>query len=363
MYSFLKKTIKCMHSTKGVHVLYMIFFFSISLNVYFIHTKCVGRQIQPDLKYLNKEIQDSNYFQIVVKGGMKLTPVLFRHKEDSIKNDWYINYNYVGLSYWALYHGDSTVIRYLEKLATSLISNDNDINYEIKSISQFPMGICFLNLYKITKNIKWKEVSDKLYSRLVSHCKANGRIDYFYLDQSLCCVDLLGMVVPFLIEYYNTTGNIDAYNIAISNIAIYEKYLIDCKTGIPCHEFDPDTGIKKGYCNWGRGIGWYLLALAYCPELKRDTLLENISKLDYKQYPLQTDSKYDTSVALLFEIFKKSRLPQRKMVLDDIKEKTTIDGFIDGSSGDTAFSGETCIAPFCNGFLLMLVTRFAQTQK
>lgn len=366
---------KCFSSKWSIWCILGLLITSLSINIFFLLQKTsikqyVYRLIREDqhsndthnaIEYFDENTPDSIFIRKVIIGGMNMPSNTFPHVDDDITNDWYNSYNWVGLSYWALYHNDTSVLVHLEHLAESFLDEKNSINYEIKSVSQFPIGILFINLYKITGKQKYLEASKNLYKCLVSLCNEEKRIDYFYPKLKRCYVDVLGMIVPFLIEYYETTNDREAYNIAITNILIYRERGTDLRTGIPCHEYDPSTGIKKGLANWGRGIGWYLLALAYCPEIETSQLFESVNHLDYRQYPLSDDSKYDTSVELLFEIFKQSRVKGRAFNLKEIKKHTTREGFIDGCSGDTAFSEQTCFAPFCNGFLLMLITRFSNT--
>lgn len=346
--------------------------FSIALNVYLLYPhieKKIGKTPDSFLentdstKYMEIDTPDSLYIQQVVLGCMNMPDNAFRCQNDNIINDWYNSYNWIGLSYYVMYYNDSKALCYLEKLANSFLTEENDINYEIKSISQYPIGILFLNLYKITNKHKYLEASHRLYNQLVSLCNEQKRIDYIFINDTNCYVDVLGMIVPFLIEYSEVTKKREAYEIAIQNISIFKEYGTDLVTGIPCHEYDPITKIKLGISNWGRGIGWYLLALAYCPEIEDKKLIESINKMDYKQYPLSKKSKYDTSVHLLFEIFKQSRCSDRTPDLSEIKSHTTTDGFIRGSSSDSPYGNEETIAPFCNGFLLMLMTRFSNLEK
>ena len=58
----------------------------------------------------------------------------------------------------------------------------------------------------------------------------------------------------------------------------YYRKGVDKETGIPFHGYDWNSGIRVGSANWGRGIGWYLLAAAYCPQFKDEKLNESLKK-------------------------------------------------------------------------------------
>ena len=86
------------------------------------------------------------------------------------------------------------------------------------------------------------------------------------------------MYIPFLMEYFNIAKDSLAYQIADYNMQQYYRKGVDKETGIPFHGYDWNSGIRVGSANWGRGIGWYLLAAAYCPQFKDEKLNESLKK-------------------------------------------------------------------------------------
>lgn len=352
---------------------YLILFGSISLNVCFIYKdtdritkyvlKLFSPQIKPDIYW---KIEDTNFAFInsVINKSMALSEEeRFDSKMSGIYYDWSEAYNLVGLSYYALEFKDEKTKKFVINYADKLINqNSGLLNYELENITQYPIGLFFINTYKITKNKKYKYVVDDIYNSLKTLSSEDGHIQFRFKGEDYCFVDALGMYIPFLMEYYNLTQKREALELSLKNIDIYKKFGCDKDTGLPCHGYDKETGIKMGSINWGRGIGWYLLALSFCPNYS-DTLLNNtISKLPYTQFPCVKGSRFDTSTALMFEIYKQSRNVNRIPELLEIKVNTTKDGLIGRCSGDTKgfnrYSESFIKSEFCNGFLLILISKF-----
>ena len=187
----------------------------------------------------------------------------------------------------------------------------------------------------------------------------NGIIMYRKGERQLC--DVFGMYVPFLMEYFSVTKDSLAYKIADYNMEVYKSRGVDKETGIPFHGYNIRTGLPIGSANWGRGIGWYLLGAAFCPQFNDDKLNKSLSLLEYTQFPGSSE-RFDSSTALMFEIYKQSKDKNRKLSLDFIKPHVLVNGFVDDCSGVTYelndyshLFGQTSL---CNGLLLMLASKF-----
>lgn len=174
------------------------------------------------------------------------------------------------------------------------------------------------------------------------------------------------MYVPFLMEYYSLTGDTLAKALARENILKIKEYSVDKETGLPHHGWNPDTKVKLGSANWGRGIGWYLLALAYYDSMIDTPLVDNIMKMEYEQFPGQPYSSFDSSTGLMFEIFKQIADKRRAPDINIFKPHTTRSGMIDDCSGDTyccnKYSGTFSKSELCNGLFLMLVSKFSNNK-
>lgn len=283
-------------------------------------------------------------------------------RQSHIKNNFFVSYYYAGLSYYALNHNDHKMRNFLIDIATSLIdTKSKSINYPIYVIDQYSIGIFFINLYRMTGKEIYLSVVKNLYKELMLLKDDEGLIKYLTYSPYHYS-DEIGMYVPFLMEYFDLTKDKMAIEIVNKNILVFNNYGIDSTTHIPFHGYDKDSKIKLGSSNWGRGIGWYLLGLAYCPQFKDEVLDRSVNKLSYTQFPLTSDH-FDSSTALMYEIYKQSKNPNRKLDLSFIKPHIRKNGIVDHFSGDTYAFNDYSHLSGCselgNGFLLMLITKFS----
>ena len=89
--------------------------------------------------------------------------------------------------------------------------------------------------------------------------------------------------------------------------------------------------------------------------------------MDYSQFLGQPFGEFDSSTALMFEIFKQSRSSKRKANISLFKLHTTESGMIADCSGDTEsynrYSHTFCKSELCNGLFLILVSKFANNNE
>lgn len=288
---------------------------------------------------------------------------LFRTKRNtSAKNNFFTSYAMVGVSYYAMLQNDSLTMNEMKRKADEFIdSQRNCLNYPIEKVDQAPIGLLLLNFYKWYKDERYMNVANNLYSTVRDMKDSQGRILYAGKGAKVDYVDALGMYVPFFMEYFKVTNDSTALALVNSNMSRYQQYALNTKTGIPCHGYDMRSGIPVGSANWGRGIGWYLLAAAFCPQMHDSKLDKTLSKIDYTQFPGDSE-QFDSSTALMFEIYKQSKNKNRKLSLAFIKPHVMASGFVDNCSGDTyglnSYSHTFGESELCNGLLLMLASKF-----
>lgn len=284
----------------------------------------------------------------------------------SVKNNFFTSYSMVGLSYYALKKNDSTTMDMLRDKAISFLDiKEKKLNYPIKKIDQAPIGILLLNLYRWYNNDVYLESAKSLFKTIIDMREQDGTIMYTSgIEYNY--VDAVGMYVPFLMEYFKETADSLALETVNFNMTSYYENGVNHATGIPFHGYNIKNGMHLGSANWGRGIGWYLLAAAYCPQINDPALNNTLSKIDYTQFPGCNDH-FDSSTALMFEIYKQSKDQSRKLSLDFIKPHILTNGFVDDCSGDTyglnSYSHTFGESELCNGFLLMLVSKFDNSQS
>lgn len=375
-------------------LLYIVFLMSLGCNFLCIipYHQLISKKIQKlvtpdDYKHLQGNISDSAYIKLVVAKSMRMDGSNYCTKEfhglfsdlksikdkshnETLCNPFNIGYLYAGLSYYAISHREckDTLVAYLEKVSERYENaNHSALSYSIENVVQVPFGLMFINLYKLTKNKKYLNLSKYIFTQLLKLRTVGGQEIPYVVNTDFRYVDGLGMIVPFLMEYSKLTGDTLAQSIAKYNIELIQKYCVDKETGIPHHGYNPKTHLKLGSANWGRGIGWYLLALSFYPDLIEQKTIESISTMDYSQFPGQPYSIFDTSTALMFEIFKQSQDAKRKPNIEQFKSHTTISGMLDDCSGDTYsyndYSHTMCKSEMCNGFLLMLVSNFSNSSN
>lgn len=378
------------------HIVYIILFLSVLFNVicvlpykgYFISR--LEKIIYPqDYILLTEMIPDSFYKELVLNKSMQMDgsnystreyhglpqdikDLYYRNKShnETLDNPFNMGYLYAGLSYYALYSQKSKkkIVDYLINVSERFENSTHDsLRYRIDNIVQIPYGLMYINLYKITKNRKYLNISSSIYKQLLL-LRLDGSNEIPYISNSdYRYVDGLGMFVPFLVEYYNLTGDTLSKKIAKDNIGIIQKYCVDEATGVPTHGYNPNTHLKLGSSNWGRGIGWYLLALSYFRDMADKQIENTIANLDYSQFPGQPYGDFDTSTALMFEIFKQSRSSKRKANISVLKSHTTESGMITDCSGDTdsynRYSHTFCKSELCNGLFLILISKFANNKQ
>lgn len=103
---------------------------------------------------------------------------------------------------------------------------------------------------------------DKVYLFFTSNLD-NGTIPYRTNLPNIRFVDTLGMACPFLMLYGTKYHNENAIELAMKQIEEYDQaFHPNCH--IPCHAYDIKLSKPMGIYDWGRGIGWYILAIVEC---------------------------------------------------------------------------------------------------
>lgn len=353
--------------------IFTILIVSLSANVLMLSPYIIGHFSRDNTSYFDRSASDEEVLSAIVEASLSayqskmstqeyrgLIPdirSLFQPKRLSDRyNNAPIAYSLAGLSQYALLTKDTELLERLKQKADSWITPPhNTLSYELKVVDQCPIGIMYINLYRLTSDIKYKQVAEHIYNYLKDKRTDGNLIPYNNPTNNFS--DAVGMYVPFLEEYFDLTGDSLAHQMAVDNIEHFKAHGCDYDTHIPFHGYNIETGIKLGSANWGRGIGWFLLAVAYCPETNDSTLQANIDKLPYTQFPLSSGS-FDSSTALMFEIYKKAVTPDYQLSLDFIKPHIHTSGYVGDCSGDTydsnVYSKTFGITEYGNGFLLLL---------
>lgn len=202
---------------------------------------------------------------------------------DAITNNYHRGLLFTGLALYAESYGDSEVRKVCAKHLKSFCDKDGNFNYELKYCDQALIGAAYCSMYRQTNEPVYKKAADNLLNMLKSLDDPGNGILY-RSPAEWQYEDVLGMTIPFLMEYSNTFNDTISSSMAYRNFNLFYKYGVDKETGMPCHGYNIKTHLKLGSMNWGRGTGWYLLAASYLPDFS-DTLLDkHIQLVDYEQF-------------------------------------------------------------------------------
>ena len=109
---------------------------------------------------------------------------------------------------------------------------------------------------------------DEMYRFL----QTDGTVPYNRSLADIRFVDTVGMVCPFLWLYAETYDCPDAKALCMRQIREYAAYGVHDKLCLPVHCFRTANGAPLGIYGWGRGCGWYALALSELLSMDADVL-------------------------------------------------------------------------------------------
>src|SRR5690606_27297124 len=151
----------------------------------------------------------------------------------------------------------------IEDAFSSIIDNKGNPLFQLNKVDQVPFGLTALKLYHITKKDKYLNFSKHVMDYLKTQINLDGII-FYRSNSKYYYYDTLGMIIPFLLEYSKTFNDETYINLARKQIKFFIKHNgIHPYTYMPHHGIVLESEIPIGSSNWGRGIGWYYIALAH----------------------------------------------------------------------------------------------------
>lgn len=127
-------------------------------------------------QYFKSNTIDSVVINAVVEASLKMDGSKFETRHPSLglvpdvklfltnggnkeqrQNNYAMAYLYAGLSYYALNCNDKEVIDFL-LLKSNEFSSNGKLEYELTEVDQVPIGIMYINLYKISRNKEFLDV-------------------------------------------------------------------------------------------------------------------------------------------------------------------------------------------------------------
>jgi unsaturated rhamnogalacturonyl hydrolase len=209
-------------------------------------------------------------------------------------------------------------------------------------------------------------------------CDEDGLITYNHNRPDLRYVDTLGLVCPFLVLYARTYSEPKYSKLASDQITKFGESGLYENSFLPFHAFEAPSLWPVGVFGWGRGTGWFVIAvmdsfleMVECEE--RDKLKETITQMaeQYETFQrsdggygvfLQDKKTYDSSAtailayfyACCFSVFQQEAYREVSMrAIEALVKNTRMSGKLDNCQGDTKdvgiFSTRFDILPFAQG--------------
>lgn len=303
---------------------------------------------RPLMSFFENSGLPSDYLQWIRPRGVK------------IHNNFHTSYMLFGLLAYGISTNKRKIINYVDSRIEADIDKNGSLSYPLSRLDQIPIGMSMILIKQHKNSQKYNVAISQLLEFIFRKFNEEGRV--LYLSQTETQhVDAIGMFIPFLslLKNIEQEHNDIIKEIIQQTIDDFMKYGVDFNTHIPSHGFNIKTKCKIGSSNWGRGIGWFLLGLSFVEEFSDPILNDSIAKLDYTQFPGQ-DSHFDSSTALMIEIYKKRKNLTPKTSWQYILPYITKDGNVGSCSGDTysynRYSNSFGSSELCNGLLLYLST-------
>ena len=161
---------------------------------------------------------------------------------------------------------------YIRKNLDYYVTADGKIKtYKLEDLNldNISPGRALLNMYILTKNIKYKKASDSLREQLRKQPRTKeGGFWHKKIYPEQMWLDGLFMAEPFYTKYASLYNDNGAFDDIANQFLLIEKHCRDKNTGLYYHGWDesksqkwadPLTGTSP--CFWNRAMGWYLMAL------------------------------------------------------------------------------------------------------
>ncbi len=192
--------------------------------------------------------------------------------------------------------GDRRYYDFIIKNIDQFVGNDGTIrtykqsNYQLDDIGP---GRTLLRLYRQTGDEKYKEAADLLRQQLANQPRTSeGGFWHKQIYPWQMWLDGLYMAEPFYAEYEKEFADQPGYADIINQFKLIYSETYNPATGLLYHGWDekrqqiwadPTTGLSRHF--WGRGIGWYMMALVDVLEIipqdtpDRELLLQQLNDL------------------------------------------------------------------------------------
>jgi len=271
---------------------------------------------------------------------------------------------FYGLSEYSESISDTNNIKIISEKFNEYINEDGIPTFKLDKVDQIVFGLTAIKLEKYLNKNKYKKFIKYIDGFLIKNIDSTNVINY-RMGKVSYLNDVLGLVVPYLVENKDTL-------LAEKQLTYFNQYGLDTTTFIPVHSFNRNILTKSGSSNWGRGIGWYYIALAHyykaTGELEKEYLglTNTINKLKnteglWSQFPGSSDV-FDASTSTMFlygQALINPELYAKQEILAMFANYINEDGEILQTSGDTyavnKYSATFGKSELSQGMLLLLL--------
>ncbi len=168
--------------------------------------------------------------------------------------------------------GEQSYLDWAESVISSYVQEDGSIatySYDSFNIDQINSGKMLLELYEATGEARYRIAADLLRKQLEEHPRTkNGAFWHKKRYPWQVWLDGVYMGIPFMVGYEKSFRNSEHVAEAVHEFIVCEEQLRDPETGLYWHAWDesrqmnwadPEIGRSKYF--WGRGLGWFAMAL------------------------------------------------------------------------------------------------------
>ncbi len=296
-------------------------------------------------------LTDNTYFPIVFVRSISLKINNSNRLKNSFPRAFLLN----GIFDYALSINDKKSLNNVEnkvlKFSTDILKDSNEFNFT----DQVSMGMVALKLYKYSNNVIYKNLCDKVIAYLLNSNDVKYNIVLYRKNKDFHYVDVLGMVCPFLLMCAEEFERPDLIDFSNKQLEYYIKNGLT-SSHLPFHSIDLKNNMPMGSANWGRGLGWYMLALSATLKYttsennnrysyfknEMDVLVSNLKNFQHDYYwgqflGVSKKCHIDTSVSCMvtYSMLLSGYECDLKDFYQFLKPLTKENGAIDYTSGDT----------------------------
>lgn len=219
--------------------------------------------------------QYMKWAELTTTSFMKRSPdYRITYKENREKHKWHYEQGLMMNALFAMWQktGEQKYFDFIQKNIDQYLLDDGSVytykqsKYKLDDIGP---GRALLRLYDATKDEKYKDISDLLRQHLANQPRTeSGGFWHKKIYEWQMWLDGLYMAEPFYADYEKRYAEKPDYNDIIHQFELIYSKTYDEKTGLLYHGWDEKkqqiwadstTGCSPHF--WGRGIGWYMMAL------------------------------------------------------------------------------------------------------